>query len=328
MAIKGRVEGFKGILGIMFLAAALTGCGGSEGDSAANASTSATSILASGNALGPTMNSGMGTIALSEAAYQAIAASSAVVTVYRTGTGRGSASADYQTIDGTARAGTDYGATSGSLTWNDGDLSSRTVIIPVGASAAGKEFAIALANVGGRAKLGNPARATIQVSSGTTGGSASGSSSSSSGSSSSGSSSSGSSSGGSSSGGSSPSSSGSGSGSSGGGSSSSSGVSTGSSSSGGSSSSSGATAGTKSATLSWAAPTENTDGTALTNLAGYNIYYGNNTGAMTNKISINTTGIQTYVIDNLASGSWYFTVTALNSAGTESVAASTVGVTL
>jgi hypothetical protein len=99
-----------------------------------------------------------------------------------------------------------------------------------------------------------------------------------------------------------------------------------SSSSGGSSS--GATTGTKTATLSWTAPTENTNGTALTNLAGYNIYYGNSTAAMTSKIQINTTGIQTYVINNLASGSWYFAITALNNTGVESVASSTVKVTL
>jgi len=59
----------------------------------------------------------------------------------------------------------------------------------------------------------------------------------------------------------------------------------------GSSSSSGA--GTAAVTLSRSAPTENTNGTALTNLAGFNIYYGTSTAAMTNKISINTVGIQT-----------------------------------
>ena len=311
MAIKGRTEGFKGIVGIMSVAAALAGCGGSQSDSAASASTTASSILATGNSLGPTMNSGVGAIALSEVAYQATAASSAVVTVYRSGTGKGGASAEYHTIDGSAVAGTDYGATSGTLTWNDGDVSARTVIIPVGASANGKAFAITLADAGGRVRIGNPASAMIQVAPGTTGGSGSGSSSSSSG-------------GGSSSG----------SGSSGGGSSSSSGVgpsggsSSGSGSSGGGSSSSGVNLGTKTATLSWTAPSENTNGTALTNLAGYNIYYGNSTGAMTNQIRITTPGIQTYVIDNLTSGSWYFAITALNSTGVESVASGTVKVTL
>jgi hypothetical protein len=72
------------------------------------------------------------------------------------------------------------------------------------------------------------------------------------------------------------------------------------------------------ATLSWYAPTQNVDGTALTDLAGYNIYYGTSATAMTQKININTVGILTYVISNLSSGTWYFAITAVNSAGIES----------
>jgi hypothetical protein len=80
--------------------------------------------------------------------------------------------------------------------------------------------------------------------------------------------------------------------------------------------------------LTWSAPTENTNGTALTNLVGYNIYYGTSTGAMTNKININTVGLLTYVIDNMASGNWYFSITSVNSAGMESVLSSTVQASL
>jgi hypothetical protein len=49
---------------------------------------------------------------------------------------------------------------------------------------------------------------------------------------------------------------------------------------------------------------------------------------MTNKISIKTVGVTDYVITELASGSWYFALTSVNSQGTESVASSTVAVTL
>lgn len=76
------------------------------------------------------------------------------------------------------------------------------------------------------------------------------------------------------------------------------------------------------------APTENANGTALTDLAGYHIYYGASTGAMTNRISINTVGIQTYVIQNMTSGNWYFAITSVNTAGVESVLSSTVEATL
>jgi hypothetical protein len=49
---------------------------------------------------------------------------------------------------------------------------------------------------------------------------------------------------------------------------------------------------------------------------------------MTNKISINTVGLQTYVITELAPGNWYFALTAVNSSGTESVASGAVEASL
>lgn len=88
------------------------------------------------------------------------------------------------------------------------------------------------------------------------------------------------------------------------------------------------TAHADSITLSWAAPTENTDGSALTNLSGFNIYYGNSATAMTQKVSINTVGLLTYVVGNLAAGTWYFQVVAVNSSGVQSGPSSTVSATI
>jgi hypothetical protein len=107
--------------------------------------------------------------------------------------------------------------------------------------------------------------------------------------------------------------------------SSSSGSSSGSSSS---SSSSGSNPKTQSVTLSWAAPTENTDGTALTNLAGFDIYYGTTASSLTQKISVNTVGLLTYVVENLTSGTWYFEVVAVNASGVQSGPSSVVNVTI
>jgi len=81
-------------------------------------------------------------------------------------------------------------------------------------------------------------------------------------------------------------------------------------------------------TLSWSAPTENTDGSALTNLAGFDIHYGTDPNALSEKISINTVGMLTYVIDNLSSGTWYFEVIAVNTSGIESGPSSTVSATI
>ena len=72
------------------------------------------------------------------------------------------------------------------------------------------------------------------------------------------------------------------------------------------------------ATLSWTAPTENTDGSTLSNLSGYRIRYGTNAGALTSTIVINNASVTTYVVEDLAPATWYFAVTAVTSAGAES----------
>lgn len=73
------------------------------------------------------------------------------------------------------------------------------------------------------------------------------------------------------------------------------------------------------ATLSWLPPTENTDGTTLTNLAGFNIYYGTTIDNYPNVITIDNPGIATYVFDNLPAGNtYYFVITAIDSDGMES----------
>ena len=72
------------------------------------------------------------------------------------------------------------------------------------------------------------------------------------------------------------------------------------------------------ATISWEAPTTNTDGTPLTDLAGYRIYYGSSPDKLGHSVQIKTIGLQTYVIDDLQSGTWYFAVMAVASDGSES----------
>lgn len=66
-----------------------------------------------------------------------------------------------------------------------------------------------------------------------------------------------------------------------------------------------------SATLSWTPPMQNTDGTSLTNLSGYRIYYGTSSSAMTQSISVNNASVSTYLVENLAPATWYFAVKAV-----------------
>jgi hypothetical protein len=79
-----------------------------------------------------------------------------------------------------------------------------------------------------------------------------------------------------------------------------------------------ATGGGGSATLSWTAPTQNQDGTVLTDLAGYKVLYGPSQTELTQTVDITNPLLNSYVLENLSSGTWYFTLVALNKAGEES----------
>jgi hypothetical protein len=75
---------------------------------------------------------------------------------------------------------------------------------------------------------------------------------------------------------------------------------------------------TGSVTLSWTAPTENEDGSPLVDLSGYRIYWGTTPGNYPNSLTIDDTGLTTYVIDNLAPDTYEFVATSFNAAGIES----------
>jgi hypothetical protein len=73
------------------------------------------------------------------------------------------------------------------------------------------------------------------------------------------------------------------------------------------------------ALMSWVPPTENEDNTTLTDLAGYRIYYGVSSGNYSDSIVIDNPGLSSYLIENLANATWYFSMTAVNLSGIESV---------
>ena len=72
------------------------------------------------------------------------------------------------------------------------------------------------------------------------------------------------------------------------------------------------------ATLSWMPPTQNTDGTALTDLAGFKIYYGTNQAALDKTITVNNPSVSSYLVSDLAPATWFFSVKAFNSSRVES----------
>ena len=82
------------------------------------------------------------------------------------------------------------------------------------------------------------------------------------------------------------------------------------------------------AVVSWTPPTTATDGSTLTDLAGYNIYYGTNPSALTEKIQVPNIGVTDYVVTGLSTGTWYFVVTSYTTTGTESVPSNVVSATI
>ncbi|MEO6186343.1 MAG: putative Ig domain-containing protein, partial [Steroidobacteraceae bacterium] len=81
---------------------------------------------------------------------------------------------------------------------------------------------------------------------------------------------------------------------------------------------------TGSATLSWSAPTQNTDDSALNNLAGFRVYQGSSPSTLVQVATMASPTMTSLVISNLTSGTYYFAVSAYTSSGEES-ALSTVG---
>ncbi len=72
------------------------------------------------------------------------------------------------------------------------------------------------------------------------------------------------------------------------------------------------------ATLSWTAPTQNADGSTLTDLAGYKIHYGTDPAALSKTITVSNATITTYLVEDLSPTTWYFAITSVNAAGVES----------
>ncbi len=73
-----------------------------------------------------------------------------------------------------------------------------------------------------------------------------------------------------------------------------------------------------SATLNWTPPTQNTDGSSLSDLSGYKVYWGTTQGSYPNSVTLSNPGLTSYVVSQLTPATWYFAMTALNSQGIES----------
>lgn len=79
------------------------------------------------------------------------------------------------------------------------------------------------------------------------------------------------------------------------------------------------TSGSGSATLTWDAPTQNSDNTTLDDLNRYVIYYGPASGTLSYNVTVQDATATTYVVENLRVNiSYMFAITAVNDNGVES----------
>lgn len=80
----------------------------------------------------------------------------------------------------------------------------------------------------------------------------------------------------------------------------------------------------RTATLEWTPPTRNTDGSTLTNLAGYRIHYGTSAAAQTNTVQVSNPSVRRYVLTNLLPAVWFFSVRAYTASDESSDVSNTV----
>jgi hypothetical protein len=108
-----------------------------------------------------------GTLQFSAATYSVNEnGGSATITVTRTGGSNGAVGVSYATSNGTATAGSDYTATSGTLSWANGDTASKTFSIPIlddSVYEGNETVNLTLTNATGGATLGSPSTAVLTI---------------------------------------------------------------------------------------------------------------------------------------------------------------------
>ena len=83
-----------------------------------------------------------------------------------------------------------------------------------------------------------------------------------------------------------------------------------------------------SVTLTWTPPTRNTDGSPLTDLAGYELRWGPDGGNLNQSVTLSNGGLSRYVLDGISPGRYRFVIYAVNRQGVSSSPSNTARVTV
>lgn len=110
--------------------------------------------------------SGPGSLAFGGATYGVGESGSATITVRRTGGDDGAVSVSYATSNGTATAGSDYTARTGTLSWANGDDGNKTFTVPILGDTTdepNETVHLTLSAPTGGATLGSPSTSTLTI---------------------------------------------------------------------------------------------------------------------------------------------------------------------
>lgn len=138
---------FSRIAFVLFAAMVVGGCGGGGGDD-------------------PPVPLPAGTVALSATSYTVAQSAGLLTVTVNRADGSRDATVAYATADGTATAGNEYTARTGSLVWTSGDSAPKTISLPISNAApnsADKTLTITLSSATNGMTLGTPITATINI---------------------------------------------------------------------------------------------------------------------------------------------------------------------
>ena len=107
-----------------------------------------------------------GEISLDANSYTVTETGQVTASAIRSGGSFGAIAVDYTTSDGSAIAGNDYTASNGTLSWSDGEMGSKQIVVAIlddFAVEADETFSIKLSNLTGTAQLGTQVTATVSI---------------------------------------------------------------------------------------------------------------------------------------------------------------------
>jgi hypothetical protein len=82
------------------------------------------------------------------------------------------------------------------------------------------------------------------------------------------------------------------------------------------------------ALLKWSAPTTNTDGSPVMDLAGYLVQYGNSPNGLAQRVDVQSPTATSYTVTGLGSGTWHFAVSSYATSGAQSAPSTVVSKTI